>query len=84
MSTFCEAVIFSFLFSEKIVEKHTQDFSIFMKIGLFVSQSQRERKEFQIVLSGFWNNTMIDEIQTQHEQGNAADAEIFNNYVYTL
>lgn len=39
MSTFCEAAFLAFFFSEKIMEKHTQDFSIFMKIGLFVSQS---------------------------------------------
>lgn len=57
---FCEAVSLAFL-CEKIVEKDKWDFNIFIKIWLLFNVRGKQ-KEFQIVLSGFWNDTMIDEI----------------------
>lgn len=42
------------------MERYIQDFYHFY--DYFLVKVREKLKEFQIVLSGFWNNTMIDEI----------------------
>lgn len=52
----------------KLWKRINEILAFLLRYGYFLVKVRGKLKEFQVALSGFWNDTMIDEIQTQHKR----------------